>query len=435
MPRSDIVPSDMSLLFLMAGLGLGALVAGLAVLARSRAGAAERAAEIARLASDLAHFREGAAEKERLLAQAEERLKDAFKALSADALRQNAEQFLVAARETLGRQEAEARGDLEKREAAIRGLVEPLAKSLEKMHENIQVIEKTRERAYGTLTEQLRALGQTEEALRLETGRLVNALKKPSVRGQWGEMQLRRVVELANMTDRVDFTEQVSVTNEDRRFRPDLIVHLPAGKDVVVDAKTPLEAYLAALETEDEAERKRLLAGHAGQVRSHIQKLGQKAYWDQFDPTPEFVVMFLPAESIFSAALEEDPSLIEEGVKQKVILATPTTLIALLRAVAYGWREEKLAENARHISELGAELYNRIRVLGEHVGKLGKSLGAAVESYNKSVAALESRVLTQARRFRDLSVSCSEAIEEPKAIETSPRPLSAPELTDGKDES
>jgi len=425
----------MSILLLIVGLLVGGLGAALLLSVRGRREAAEKEALVARLESDLRHERESAESKMKLLEEASERLKDAFKSLSSDALRMNSEQFLFIARQSLAAQQAEARGDLEKRETAIQGLVEPIAKSIEKVNESIQEIEKARERAYGSLTEQLRSVGQTEEALRVETGRLVNALKKPSVRGQWGEMQLKRVVEFANMTDRVDFMEQVSVTTDDRRLRPDLIVHLPAGKDVVVDAKAPLEAYLAAIETEDEAEKKRLLAGHAGQVRAHIQKLGQKAYWDQFDPTPEFVVMFLPAESIFYAALEQDPSLIEEGVRQKVILATPTTLIALLRAVAYGWREEKLAENARQISELGAELHSRIRVLGDHFGKLGKSLDAAVESYNKAVATLESRVLTQARRFKDLGVGSGDDIPEPKQVESSPRALASPELTNGKDES
>ncbi len=437
---------------LAVALALGLAVAGAAAWAVSRraarleraladrdgalAAAAERLrAETAARAALAARLEEQASAREAerlLLADAERRLSDAFKALSSDALQSQSAAFLRLAGQVLERHQEGARGDLEKRQQAIGELVAPVREALGRFEAQVGELEQRRTGAYAELREQVRGLAEAQAQLRAEAGNLVRALRAPQVRGRWGEVQLRRVVELAGMAEHCDFTEQHSVEGTDGRLRPDLVVRLPGGRTVVVDAKAPLGAYLEAVETTDEGRRAALLADHARQVRDHVVLLSRKSYWEELRPTPEFVVLFLPGESFFSAALEQDHDLIEAGAERRVVLATPTTLISLLKAVAYGWKQEKVAANSARVAELGRELHKRIADLAGHVGKVGRHLSASVEAYNAFVGSLESRVLPSARRFRELDASGAEVVPELEPVDVDARRPQAGELLEAE---
>ena len=386
--------------------------------------------EAATLETRLAGERKAAEEKLAILNDAQAKLSDAFKALSAEALKSNNESFLNLARTTLEKFQEGARNDLEKRQTAIDQLVKPVRETLQKFDVKIGEIEKSRMEAYGGLTQEVKNLKELQVSLRDETSNLVRALGSPRVRGRWGELQLRRVVEIAGMLKHCDFVEQAHVATDDGALRPDVVVRLPGGKCLVIDAKTPMEAYLQALQAASEPERRAKLAEHARNVREHMKLLGTKAYWKQFQPAPDFVVLFIPGESFFSAALEIDPELVDRQIDENhVIPASPTTLIALLRAAAYGWRQEALAENAQKISDLGRELYERLTTMTEHFGRVGSSLKGAVENYNKTVASFEGRVLVSARKFRELKVSnAAEEIEGTDTVDVIPRTLADKQL-------
>jgi DNA recombination protein RmuC len=386
------------------------------------------------LRAELAKERAVHAERLKSYTDAETRMREAFQAMSADALKSNNQAFLALAESRLREARSEATADIDARKKAIDDLVAPLSKVIEQVDRELKDSERRHVETSAAMMQRLSALDTMGRDLRGETARLIDALKRPGVRGRWGELQLKRVVELAGMIEHCDFDEQQTLTstNGDRRMRPDVLVNLPGGKHVIVDAKVPLDAYLKALEAPDEATRQALLSDHARQVRTHLTQLASKDYAAHVPSSPEFVVMFLPGEMFFSAALEQDPSLIEFGVDLRVIPASPTTLIALLRAVAYGWQQEAMEENARKISELGRGLYDAVRVLGGHFDTLGARLKSSLEAYNQAVGSLEGNVLVKARRFKELqATNGTDEIKVLEPIDRVPRMLQARELTDG----
>ena len=403
------------------------VVAGLCLAAATWALTAERRAT--RLQALLDAERRTAADKLAEVERARESLKDTFAALSADALARNNQRFLDLAKEKLGEFQQTATSDLAGRQKAINDLVLPLKESLGKVDSKLQEVDRDRAASHARLTEQLRSLTAAQSALQLETGRLARALRSPNIRGQWGELQLRRVLEAAGMLEGSHFELKESVNGDNGRLTPDVIVRLPGGRNVVVDAKVPLSAFLDAHDCEDDAARDAKLKDHARQVKDHIVRLANKGYWTHFQPAPDIVVMFVPGEALLSAALQLDNSLLEFSMKRGVMLASPLTLIALLRAITYGWQQEKVAQNAMEISELGRNLYERIAKLAEHFETVGRSLAKSVTAYNSAVGTLESRVLVTARRLKDKGISAADELPDIETIDQTPRPLGAPELT------
>ncbi|MFN2562580.1 MAG: DNA recombination protein RmuC [Jatrophihabitans sp.] len=402
--------------------------AGRGAVAQAEAAARELSEEVARLGATLDVERAAAREREEW---ADARLREAFDSLAGEALKRNNEQFAELAAAKLSTAKATADGDLARRQIAIEALVGPLRESLSKVERQLSAVELDRAGSYEKLLEQIGSMRQTNEQLRAETAQLVTALRAPQVRGRWGEMQLRRAVEAAGMTEHIDFVEQQTVASDDGRLRPDLVVQLVGGKNVVVDSKVAFNGYLEAMEAKDEQTRNARLKAHARQLKTHIDQLAAKSYWEHFSPTPEFVVCFVPADAFLDAALREDPALQERAFDQNVVLATPSTLVALLRTIAYTWRQEALAANAAEVHKLGRELYQRLSTMGGHIDKLGRSLNNAVGDYNKTVSSLETRVFVTARRMVELQVvEPGDVIDAPQQITETARSTQAPEVAE-----
>ena len=409
---------------------LGAAVGALLLRERLARVIAEREAaraECVRLGTELAHANAAAEDKLALVKDEHANLVREFERLSAQALRANNEQFLHLAGERLKGRDQQAVAELAQQRQAVDQLVKPLAEQLGRFETQIAAVERSRTEAYAELREQVRGMSQTSEQLRLETGQLVAALRAPQVRGRWGEMQLRRVVEAAGMVEHCDFDEQATLRTDDGLLRPDLVVRMAGGKNVVVDAKVPFAGWLEAMEARDERQRATRLKAHVRHVKDHLDALAAKKYWEHLDPTPEFVVMFVPAEVFLNSALEEEPALLEYGFERNVVIATPQTLVALLRTVAYTWRQEALARNAQEVLRLGQDLHGRLATLGGNVGRLGNALNSAVRQYNATVGSLEGRVLVTARRFAELNV-VDDVLPTPAQVELVARQVQAPEL-------
>jgi DNA recombination protein RmuC len=411
---------------LVAGAALGGMIAHIRAARRIEALHVELTAARVRLESGTLQDTDRA----QLLEQTEHRLRAAFDSLAGEALRANNELFLQLARETLGRDQAVAEGALKEREAAVAQLVLPLRVALERTEAQVQALERERREAFATLRTQIESLSGGQAQLSRETRNLVTALRRPEVRGRWGELTLRRLVELAGLTEHCDFTEQLRVTSAEGALRPDLVVHMPDARDLVIDAKTPLDAYLAALEAGNDEERTQALRRHAQQVESRVRDLAAKSYWTQFERSPEFAVLFLPGDQFLSAALAERPELLENALSQGVIITTPSTLIALLKTVAYGWRQSEVAHNAAIIRDLGQELYRRLASFDGHLARMGQRLASAVEAYNSAVGSLERHVLPQARRFTELGVTADAPLPVLEQVTQLTRKTDAPALAD-----
>ncbi len=385
----------------------------------------EKNIQIKGLEVQISEERKRSEEKLATVQEAEEKLANTFKSLSGDILKSNSEEFLKKAEQTLKVVQTEAKGDLDQRKQAVESMVKPLSDNLQKVEKYVSELEAKREGAYKGINQYLETLMESQKELRTATTSLDQAMRNTSSRGKWGELALERVVEYAGMKDHVDFNTQKNISSSER---PDMVVHLPGGKHIIIDSKAPMEAYLRAMEVEKDVERENLLLTHAESVKKHITGLSAKKYWNSLDSTPEFVIMFLPAESIFSAALEVNPELIAFGAEKKVIPATPTTLIALLKAIAYGWQQEDVWKNAQKIGELGKDLYERIAVVASHFQSLGKGLNTATTSYNKAVTSLETRLMTTARKFKELGIGSSKEIKESEKIEIVVKELSSNEV-------
>lgn len=359
-------------------------------------------------------------EEKRLLERAEEKLTTTFQALSGESLKSNNKAFIELAKETLETVLSKAKGEFGEKEESVKNIVSSLNDALKRYEQQVDELEKKRASDYGSLENQIKTLVLTNQQLQKETGNLVTALRRPEVRGRWGEVTLKRVVELSGMSEHCDFTEQVSVTTEEGRLRPDMVVHLPASREIVIDSKVSLDAFIDATAIADEEQRKLLIEKHSQQVRNHMKALTNKKYWDQFSKTPEFVVMFIPGESFLSAALAVDHTLIEDGMESKVIIATPTTLIALLRAVAFGWRQEQIAKHAQEIATLGKKIYDRFEPFLGHVNKTGDYLSQATESFNRMIMSLERRIMVSVRKFKELGAAGDKELPEAQPIEQIP---------------
>ncbi len=350
-------------------------------------------------------------------------LEQTFATLSRQALKDSNETFLQLAQESLKQFHVQAKGDLEQKEKAVENLVRPVREALEKTELQIRLMEKERKEAYGSLSKHLESMTQTQQLLQGETRNLVQALRRPEVRGQWGELTLKRLAELAGMVEHCDFYQQENTNTDEGRLRPDMIVRMPGGREIVVDVKTPLDAYLSAVEASDDETRRKHLEHHARKVRERVRELSNKSYWTQFKNAPDFVILFIPGDQFLSAALDLDRDLLEDALQQKVILTTPTSFVALLRAVAYGWRQESLTANAERIRDVGEELYGRLATFSEHLVKLGRSLGGAVTDYNKAIGSFEAKVLPGARKFSEMGVSTGKLLEEPEPVDKAVRDM------------
>ncbi len=410
--------------------GAGGLLVGLL---RGQRLAGRLREENARLQAQLEAERNAARDKLESMEQARRQLEDTFKSLAGDVLKSNSSEFLKLAEANLKALQEQAKGELSQREKAVENLVRPIREALEKTEQQIHRIEKERREAYGSLTQHLKLMAEGQQALHDQTRNLSQALRRPEVRGQWGELTLRRLAELAGMVQHCDFVEQESVQTEDGLQRPDMIVRMPDGREIVVDAKTPLDAYLAAVEAPDDRTRDEQLQRHARKVRERVRELASKAYWTQLPSSPDFVVLFIPGDQFLSAALDIDHQLLEDALADKVVLATPTSLVALLRAVAYGWRQEALAENAEQIRKLGEDLYDRLATFSEHLGRLGRSLGSSVDSYNKAVRSFDTRLLPGARKFNEMGIRIKKEAANPEQIERQPRDVESTPPPDGND--
>ena len=408
-----------SLFIFIIALSLGYLIAGLRHQKQLRQIQDQNLALKTELESERNQFRQ----KELALEESKKHFAASFNALSRDALNKNNEAFLQLAQEKLTQFQVEAKGSLEMKEKAIENLVKPIKEALEKTERQVHQIERERKEAYGALHKHLETMTETQLKLHGETRNLVAALKRPEVRGQWGEMTLKRLAELAGMVEYCDFFQQATVDTDQGQLRPDMIIRLPGGRDIVVDIKTPLDAYISAVEAENDETKELHLKRHARHVRDRVKELASKAYWQQFKNSPDFVVLFIPGDQFLSAALDIDPQLLEDAMKNKVILSTPTSLVALLRAIAYGWRQESLAENAEEIRSLGDELYTRMATFAEHLGKVGRSLEQGVGHYNQAVGSFNTRVMPGAKKFVEMGIQAKKDMPELEPVEKTPRQL------------
>jgi len=382
------------------------------------------------LSTALEFERKSSSDQQTLQQQLNRQFKDVFNAMAADALKDNNAQFLRLAKENLEKLHIKAEGELEKREQAIENLIRPISNALEKTEKQVRKMEADRQQAHGELNKHLNIIAESHRTLQNETRNLVQALRRPEVRGQWGELTLKRLAELAGMVEHCDFFEQESVETGEGKQRPDMLVRMPDKREIIVDAKTPLDAYLSAIEAGSDEERRKLLERHARNVRARIRELASKAYWKQFKYSPDFVVLFIPGDQFLSAALDIDHKLIEDALSQQVILATPTSFVALLRAIAYGWRQETLAENAEAIREVGQEMYSRLITFAEHLSRLGRSLDNSVDAYNKAVGSYDTRILPGARKFTEMGVAAKKESPKPEQIERATRQIESRENTD-----